>query len=156
MLSSAFFGLIDQITKSLVVSSLGAKENQTYQIIGNFFKLEYAENQGIAFGLNIPAPQLMFSVLTLLLIIFIIYLAIKELNLGLKLSQFAIALILGGALGNLIDRITRGFVVDFIAIWKWPNFNLADSFIVIGVLLLVIFYGKIKHDESRNKSRKTV
>lgn len=145
LLSSALFGLIDQVTKSLVVNGLRSTENQTYKIIGNFFKLEYTENQGIAFGFNLPAPQLVFSILTLLLMIFIIYLAIRELNLNLKLSQFAIALILGGALGNLIDRVTQGFVVDFIAIWKWPNFNLADSFIVIGVLLLVIFYGKIKH-----------
>lgn len=141
MLLAALFGLVDQLTKSLVV---------------NVFKLEHVENQGIAFGLNLPYPQLIFSILTLLLIIFIIYLAIKELNLNFKLSQFAIALIIGGALGNLIDRITQGFVVDFIAIWKWPNFNLADSFIVIGVLLITIFYGRIKHDESRNKSRKTV
>jgi signal peptidase II len=52
--------------------------------------------------------------------------------------------VLGGGLGNLIDRFTRGYVIDFISIWKWPVFNLADVFVTIGVLLIVLFYGKIK------------
>ena len=74
----------------------------------------------------------------------IIFQSSKELNLKNRLSQVAIALLLGGAFGNLIDRFLRGYVVDFIAIGTWPNFNLADSFICVAVLLVIVFYYKIK------------
>ena len=52
-------------------------------------------------------------------------------------------LVAGGALGNLFDRVMHGYVIDYIAIWKWPVFNLADAAIFVGAVLLVIFYDKI-------------
>ena len=82
--------------------------------------------------------------LNLILIGLIIYGGKKELNLKLNSSKVFVALILGGALGNLVDRIFHGFVIDFISIWIYPVFNLADIFITLGVLLIILKYGKIK------------
>jgi signal peptidase II len=137
-LAAACLALIDQLSKNLIEQRL---EN-TVNVLGDFIKLEYSQNTGIAFG--IPIPEKILLVIIVIMIAVIIYFADKELNLKNKISQISMALILGGAVGNLIDRFTRGYVVDFIAIGGWPNFNLADSFICIAVLLVIVFYDKIK------------
>lgn len=111
------------------------------EIIKNFFYLKFVKNPGIAFSINIPF--FLIIIMNILLIIFLLYIAIKDLNLQKKSTQIFLALILGGGLGNLIDRIFNGYVVDFIAIGKYPTFNLADIFITIGVFSLFLFYGKI-------------
>lgn len=138
LIFSSFLGLLDQISKYLIVKYL----KTPLQIINNFFKLEYSENTGIAFG--IPIPHFAILVLNLFLICFVIYFAFKELNLSLKATKLALSLLLGGAMGNIIDRLTNGYVVDFISISRWPNFNLADTFITTAILLIILFYGKIK------------
>ncbi len=74
----------------------------------------------------------------------IIYLAGKELNLNKKITQILLALIVAGGLSNLFDRFIHGFVIDFISIWIYPIFNIADIYITIGILLTIAFYGKIK------------
>lgn len=135
LILAAFLALLDQISKWLVVKHL-----------------PYTQNTGIAFG--IPIPYYILMALTIILIIFIIYFAQKELDLTAKVSRIGTAFIIGGALGNLIDRLANGYVVDFISVWKWPNFNLADSLITIGVLLLIIFYGKIKKLKKIDDRRK--
>lgn len=135
---TAFLILLDQITKYLAATNL--KTN--FSIIGDFFQLQYSENTGIAFG--IPIPQVILIIANTLLIIAIVYLVRKELSLRNRLTQICTALILAGGMGNLTDRIFRGFVIDFISIWKWPTFNLADTYIVVGILLIIIFYGKVK------------
>lgn len=111
-------------------------------LVGNFLKLEYAENTGIAFSLPVPYPFIIIS--NVFLIGLLIYLAIKELDLSNVLAKMATSLLVAGGLGNLIDRLIHGFVIDFISIYKYPFFNLADAYIIIAVLLLVVFYGKIK------------
>lgn len=131
----AFF---DQLSKYLVQEKL----TETYYIFGDFFRLEYAENFGVAFG--IPIPFLLLVTLNIVLITVIIFFAAKELKLQMPIAKASISLILGGAIGNLIDRFANGFVVDFIGVYRWPNFNLADIFITLGVLLLIAFYGRIK------------
>lgn len=98
--------------------------------------LSLTANPGIAFG--IPMPNIAVVVATLILIPIIIIVAIKELSIQKTITQFALALILGGALGNLIDRLTHGYVIDFISIWEWPSFNLADAFITAGIFLLIM------------------
>ena len=85
---------------------------------------------------------------------FIFYFAIKELKLNAKITIISIGFIVGGAVGNLIDRLVAGYVVDFIGIWKWPNFNVADAHIVIGILLLILFYGKINKTKNYARRRK--
>jgi len=137
-LAAALLALIDQLSKNLIE----AKLESTTNVFGEFLKLEYSQNTGIAFGIAIP--QTILIIIIFFMIGFVIYFAHKELNLKSKISQISLILILGGAFGNLIDRFTRGYVVDFIAVLKWPNFNLADTYICIAVLLLIVFYDKIK------------
>lgn len=137
-LAASFFALLDQFSKYLVEKYL----QSPYPIFGNFFELEYSQNTGIAFGL--PIPQIILIPVAFILMIFIFFFAKKELNLEKNISKTAIALILGGALGNLIDRLVYGYVIDFIAVWEWPNFNLADIYISVGVLLILVFYGRIR------------
>ena len=137
-LSTAFLALLDQLGKYLIVQYLKAP----LPVFEDFFKLEYSQNTGIAFGLPIPQKILIPGAFILMIAIF--FFAKKELNLDKGITRIALALILGGALGNLIDRLAYGYVIDFIAIWEWPNFNLADIYITLGVLLILMFYGKIK------------
>ena len=111
-------------------------------LINNLLKLEYVENTGIAFSL--PVPYLFIIVSNIFLMGLLIYLAVSELNLSNILAQIATSLLIAGGLGNLIDRLMHGFVIDFVSVYKYPFFNLADAYIIAAVLLLVIFYGKIK------------
>src|SRR3989338_3325116 len=117
LILAAFIALLDQISKWLVIKYL----DTPYIFIDKMLKFEYSQNSGIAFG--IPIPYYILLVLTILLIIFIIYFAKSELDLRQPISRIGTAFIIGGALGNLIDRLTNGYVVDFISVWKWPNFN---------------------------------
>ncbi len=129
--------LADQLTKFFI-----SQNPKTTEIIENFFRITYSENQGIAFGIKIPFPLLIILNFVLLGLIF--YIAKKELKIEKNITQTALILIIAGGIGNLIDRINKGFVVDFISIWRYPTFNFADIYISIGVLLLIVFYGKIK------------
>lgn len=109
--------------------------------------LEYSQNTGIAFGISLPQPILI--IFSLILIAVIPYIFFKELKHDEKISQLALMLIISGAIGNLIDRFTHGFVVDFISVWKWPDFNLADTYISIGILLMIIFYDNMTRSERK-------
>ena len=128
--------LIDFISKILVINIL--KDNSLV-IIKNFLKFSYVKNTGAAFGI------LSGSVIFLIILtgIFIYYL-IKELknNSNNALAMYSYILILSGAIGNLIDRVFRGYVVDFISFTIFGRqmavFNIADSFITIGAILLII------------------
>lgn len=134
----SFLAFLDQLTKLLVERYL----SEDYTIIDGFFRLQYSENTGIAFGIKLPF--LLLIMLNAVMLAIILRLAFRELRIETKLTQLIIAMIFGGALGNLIDRFARGYVVDFIAIYKWPNFNLADIYISVAVLLAILFYGRIK------------
>lgn len=137
ILSIGFIAL-DQLTKFLAARFLDSPQ----LIFGNFFKLQYAENTGIAFSLPVPYPLILLS--NLILILMVVYLAVEELDLKNLLAKFSVALIVGGGIGNLMDRLLMGHVVDFISVGRYPYFNFADLYITVAVLLLVVFYGKIK------------
>ncbi len=107
-----------------------------------WFKLQYAENTGIAW--SIPIPQAILIPLNILLLAIIPIFALKHLDFRYYKSKIILTLILGGALGNITDRILHGYVIDFISVGTWPIFNLADSFLCIGIFLLFVFYAKIK------------
>lgn len=141
---AAFLALLDQISKVLIVKYLDAP----YGIINGILQIEYAENTGMAFGISMPYPVLIVASIILLAVL--PYVWAKEFDIRRPMARITIAFILGGAMGNMIDRIVNGYVVDFIAIWKWPNFNLADVFIIVGILLTIIFYAKMKNDERKN------
>ncbi len=143
LILASIFALIDQISKYIAVKHL----ETPVSLIGEIFMLEYTENPGMAFGLPMPYWILLFG--SIFLLILIIFIAKKELDLSKFPARFSVALIVGGALGNIIDRIVNGYVVDFIKIWRWPNFNVADIFITVGILLIIIFYARIRGDEQR-------
>jgi signal peptidase II len=135
---------LDLITKYLVETHLHYGEKR--EVVEGFFYLTHVRNPGAAFGLFATAPagfRLAFFVGISVVAIGIILSFFRKLAPGDRLSALALGSILGGALGNLIDRVRYGEVVDFLhfELWKgysWPDFNLADSCIVVGVALLVL------------------
>jgi len=131
------FIIADQSTKYL----FSLNKDRVIELIKDFFALRYSENTGIAF--SIPIPQPVIILISLILVILGAYLAKKYTKIEKSCTVLALALFFAGAFGNIIDRISNGFVVDFISIWKWPVFNLADTYIVIAVLLFILFYDKI-------------
>lgn len=124
--------ILDQITKYLALKFL--QLNTPLVLLKNFFNLTLVHNRGAAFGL-FENQLLMFVASSILAIVIILFsLRNKKNTLIFKLS---LSLILGGAIGNLIDRIRFGFVIDFLDFRVWPVFNLADSFITVAAILLV-------------------
>lgn len=112
-----------------------------------FFHLRYVENTGMAFGMFQNGNGLLALVMVLI-IGYIVY-SWKELVSYGKLSQWASVFILAGAVGNLYDRITLGFVVDFLDFRVWPVFNVADSFITIGACLFVLAFWLNRSKETK-------
>jgi len=131
--------LVDQFTKHLVNESVAPYGSVT--VIENFLYLSHVRNPGGAFGVLAWVHPNVF-VMVAALAIGVIFLFYVSLGAGQRLPALALALILGGALGNLWDRIRLGQVVDFIDVhwhaFKWPAFNVADSAITIGVFLLLL------------------
>lgn len=118
--------VVDQITKFLAYNNLERGE-----LVDFGWQLVY--NDGIVFGLDLPIWFIF--VLTLSILALGTYLVILEKLWQDKWHLIGLSLILSGAIGNLIDRVRFGYVIDFIKVYWWPNFNLADVFIVCGVLL---------------------
>ena len=121
----------DQLSKYLVRGNLRLGESWPSE---GLFRLTHGTNSGSAFGL-FPNQTLILIVASVFAIGFLVYFY-RAHALPRPLLRFAIALQLGGALGNLIDRLNAGAVVDFIDVGRWPIFNLADSSIVVGLVLL--------------------
>lgn len=135
--------LLDRWTKGLVASRLPMYSH--IQIIPGFFQLTHTENTGAAFSLFADSPShwktgmlIGFSVIAMVVVFVLLW---KQKH-ALSITGIALSLILGGAMGNLWDRVASGRVVDFLLFYikryQWPVFNLADSAIVVGALLLVI------------------
>ena len=132
--------LLDQLSKHWVSASFRYAEVRPFTA---FFNLVLTHNQGAAFSFLASASgwqRGFFIVLALIAIVLILVLLAR--HAGDKLFCLSLALILGGALGNVIDRIALGYVVDFLdfhlAGWHWPAFNLADSAISLGAVLLIV------------------
>ncbi len=168
---SALVVIIDQITKILVkginipflnLNIVGMDEHQSFNVIGEFFKITFVENPGMAFGIGVNSEiKLLLSIFSIIAgigIIYYIYISRNE----RFIFRFALALILGGAIGNLIDRtfygviygyapLFYGHVVDFFNVEfidfsffgqtyeRFPVFNIADSAVSVGVVLLLFF-----------------
>ncbi|GAB6929640.1 lipoprotein signal peptidase LspA [Paenibacillus sp. JCM 10914] len=131
--------LIDQGTKYLIASRLELYEQ--IPVIGNFFVITSSRNRGAAFG--ILQDQLWFFIIVTVIVVGgVIWYLGKMIKEGRKLLPTALALVLGGALGNFIDRLVMGEVVDFLMFnfgnYTFPIFNIADSCIVIGVGLIIL------------------
>ena len=136
---SAIIVALDLYTKHLIQQAFQYGDRQT---ITPFFELVRFHNEGAAFSFLADAggwQKWFFTVISVVAIVVITYLIIK--NLHNKLFCLGLALVLGGAIGNLYDRVTLGYVVDFLYFhvnsWYWPAFNVADSAICVGVGLLL-------------------
>ena len=130
----------DQISKSLVKSTMTLHES--IPAIPGFFHLTYVLNKGMAFGIDLPIGISFFSGISLVLTCFLIWLLWNERKNNI-LMRVSLALILGGAIGNLIDRILFGEVVDFfdfmIGDFHWFIFNIADSAVTVGIVLMLFY-----------------
>lgn len=136
---SIFTIVLDQASKYLAVKYL--KDGTVYSIIDNFLELSYVENYGAGFGIlqNRKFFLIIVTGLVILALIFFIYRNYTRMNLVMKLSLLSL---IGGSMGNLIDRVRLGYVVDFISVrfgngYDFPVFNVADMFVVIGTVLLI-------------------
>ena len=125
--------LTDQISKFIIRYSM--ELNSSIPLIKNFLHMTYVTNTGSAFGL-FKDKNILFIILSLIVAAVILY-YINKINARKELITLGI--ILGGTIGNLVDRIILGHVTDFIDFRIWPVFNIADSAITIGVLTLVFY-----------------
>lgn len=131
--------IADQISKIWIVEQLGPEPALKYKtIIGDWFRFVYSQNTGIAFNF-FPDMSPVFIITSVLISALVIYGYIAHLPNRSLFVQFSIGLILGGAMGNTIDRIRMGFVIDFIQVGWWPVFNVADSAITTGAVILAIY-----------------
>lgn len=127
--------LIDQISKAYVVAHLNLHDSwMPLSFIEPVFRLTHVHNTGAAFGL-FPQGGAIFLFIAVIVSSMIIY-YYRQMPDGVWLVRLALGLQLGGALGNVIDRVRIGYVVDFFDVTYWPVFNVADSCIVVGVVLL--------------------
>ena len=148
----AFIVIADQLTKFVIDQTMPL--HHSIPIVDKLFSLTYIRNTGAAFGIlsgSAASFRLPFLVVFSLLAIGFVIMMLRRLpdkEVGLIT---ALAFILGGAIGNLIDRIAYGEVIDFLdfywASFHWPAFNLADSFITIGVLITVYYLIKAKGED---------
>ncbi|WP_455538468.1 signal peptidase II [Terrisporobacter sp.] len=127
---------LDQMIKYWALNYL--KKVESIPVINNIFNLTYVENRGAAFGM-LQNNQIIFILVASIASIFgLYYLHTKKVN---KWGKIGILLIISGAIGNLIDRVRLGFVVDYLdfhIIWSYV-FNLADCFVVVGTILLCLY-----------------
>lgn len=125
--------LADQVTKHIVSSQLALDDS--VHVLGPF-SIHHVQNSGIAFGLFANATALVTALTAIAVGWMLVFFARS----GARSPFFApaVGLLAGGALSNLVDRIRDGGVTDFLHIHRWPIFNLADTFIVIGVVLLLV------------------
>jgi len=124
---------LDQLTKFIVISNLAI--HQSIPVVKNIFYITLVSNRGAAFG--ILKNQVPLFIFVALFAIGLIYVNMSKSGFKkVSLYKISLALILAGAIGNLIDRLRFGYVVDFLDFRIWPVFNIADSAITIGAILL--------------------
>ena len=137
---AALVVLLDQLTKIMITQMFSYGQSKP---VTSFFNLVLAYNKGAAFSFLATEggwQRYLFSAIAVVAAVFIVYLLKR--HAGQRLFCWALALVLGGAVGNLIDRIAYGHVIDFldfhVAGWHWPAFNVADSAICIGAAMFII------------------
>ncbi len=151
--------LIDQVTKTLVRYSFALGESRP--MIDGFFHLTYLRNTGAAWGM-LRGYNLELTLLSMIVLV-VIALFRRSIMSDTWEHRLALGLLVGGILGNLIDRIRLGYVVDFfdfhIAGYHWPVFNVADSAICVGVGIYIVsaiwLAGHPLHDQSKEKSKRS-
>ena len=136
---SAILVLADQVSKTIVVKTMSLYES--IPVIQNFFHFTYITNDGMAFGINFPFGYYIFTIVSVLLTLFLFWYlwSVRTHSIVIRLG---ISFIIAGAIGNLIDRIFLGAVIDFldfmIGNFHWYVFNLADSYVTVGMVLVLV------------------
>ena len=135
---SAILVLADQVSKAIVVRTMSLYES--VPVIDNFFHFTYITNAGMAFGIDFPLGYFIFSLVSALLTLFLFWYLWTVRNDSLVI-RLGLAMIIAGAVGNLIDRLMLGEVIDFldfmIGNFHWYVFNLADSYVTVGMVLIL-------------------
>lgn len=151
-LAAALF-LLDQLSKWVVAQVL--VQGETRRVIPGLFNLTHLRNRGAAFGLlaDFSSPAVLISLILFSVIALLLVLGLLWRDSVSRPAGWGLGLILGGAVGNLLDRLRGGSVVDFLDFhlgpYHWPAFNLADSAIVVGVGLLVLEVLRHRRPEGR-------
>ncbi|ACH40641.1 lipoprotein signal peptidase [Citrifermentans bemidjiense Bem] len=146
--------VLDQVTKVYIDKTMRLHDSIT--VIEGFFNITYLRNKGAAFGILANSSwRLPFFLLVSAVAVVVILVVVSRLRDDQKVSALSLSLIFSGALGNLIDRVRLGEVIDFLYVhWYehyWPAFNVADSAICVGVFLLAI---EMVLEERREKAQK--
>src|SRR5260221_4674946 len=146
VLVSSIVGVIivlDQATKWLIARTLAVHESIT--VFDSYFHITHERNTGAAFSLLAQAPAAFrqpFFLITTIVAVIALLLFLRKIAASDRLTLTAVAAILGGALGNFIDRVRHGEVIDFLLLhwheYYWPAFNVADSCITVGVISLLV------------------
>lgn len=139
--------LADQVTKIWISRNMELMES--IPVIPGIFHITYIQNPASAFGI-LKFDNIIFITVGLLVILFLI-LFLSKIAQKSKIVFFSFIFILGGALGNLLDRVRLGSVIDFLDFRIWPIFNIADSAINIGLFLLIIYFLFHKEEEKENE-----
>lgn len=129
--------LVDQASKAYVAAHLPLHDSWApVKALDEVFRFTHVRNTGAAFGL-FPQGGVVFLAIAVIVSVIILY-YYRQVPAGAWLMRLALGFQLGGALGNAIDRLRLGYVVDFFDVWYWPVFNVADSCVVLGVGALVL------------------
>ncbi len=142
----------DQFSKFVVDSTFNLYDSRS--MLGDYLRLTYIRNSGAAFGISFGSSKVMFAV-TVLVVILLVYLYLKgTLRPEHIIGKIAVIMVLGGAIGNLIDRIRMGEVIDFIDMGignhRWPIYNFADIYVTIGMFILFFIYTVQKDDSEES------
>lgn len=140
-----FAGTVDLIILDLLTKwAAHVHLKESVAIWPDVFQLALSKNPGVAF--SIPIPNSIMVWLTPLLIVGLVWLILRSCNFEHRITKAALMLLIAGGLGNFLNRIWYGAVIDFLDFSFWPSFNLADAYLTAGVFLLIAFYGKITKD----------
>ena len=145
--------ILDQLTKNIVKSLMELGES--YNILGTFLKFTFVENKGLAFSIKVSNLGI-FTGLSMIASLIVLYYIYKSKDEGVMVYM-PLALIFGGAIGNIIGRVLYGKVVDFIDVgissYRWPVFNIADSSVFIGLVWFLIVSWKADDDIEEEVAR---
>ena len=149
---SLIFFFIDYVSKYVIINNFLFGISK--KVINNFFYITHINNEGAAF--SILNGKTIFLIIISIIIIVMLINYVRKNSIKDKLSVVSISLVIGGSLGNLLDRITKGYVIDFLDFhifgYDFPIFNIADTFITVGIFLLFISLNrKEKKDGNRQQ-----